>query len=433
MKKLLCGLTAVCMIIVMLVVPMPARAAVPGYWPVQPEFKVITTEFDERRNISDSSGYHNAIDIQADGGSNVYAAYAGVVNYSGWLDAYGYTVVIWHESLGVYTFYTHCSALKCSAGDSVSAGQLIGLVGMTGAATGNHVHFGVCDTVANGWPRKTYYNPLTYFSFTDVDSPVPAGSDTCNCSDEYAGVYTTKNVVSYMNIRSAHNANSTAIGTIPAGAEFIVTMGDGKWAHVSYEGMTGCCNMDYMQKVGDIQPGMSITAPILPYDGLKKGEPFYLGGIISSNLPIAKVWGGVYNAEDESATDQFIEAEINTHICDISVYFDKKISFGSLEDGNYIYMIFAEDSKGNQFEVVRSYFWIGQKDTAADDPAAPEFTKGDLNVDGSVNIGDAVLLQQYLIHKSTLPDFLYEYADMNDTGKVDVFDLILLSSAITGE
>lgn len=428
MKKLLSSTAAIILAVIMLVFPVTANAAVSGKWPVQPEFTIITTNFDSRRNVTDS-GYHNGIDIQADGGSNIYAAHDGTVTFSGWMDAYGYTVILWHSDLGVYTFYAHCSALKCSAGASVSAGQVIGLVGMTGTATGNHLHFGICTNLQNGWPTVTYYDPLTYFAYENVNTPVPGASEVCSCTEEYAGVYTTKNVASYMNIRSSHDANSSAVGTIPAGATIVVTKGNGKWAHVDYEGVSGYCNMDYMQKVDDIQSGMSVISATYPEGELEKGKSFSLSGIIRSNAPVTKVWGGVYNAADESPTEQVTEITTNTSVYDLASYFDKQIAFGKLDDGAYTYLVMAEDSLGNQFEIIRSSFWIGQKP----EETVPERKKGDLNLDSSVNISDAVLLQQFLINKADIPDEVRPLADINESGKVDVFDLIILEQQITGE
>ena len=51
-----------------------AYAAVYAVWPTDPKYKNITTYFNPQRNVNDVSGYHNAIDIEAAGGSNMYAA-----------------------------------------------------------------------------------------------------------------------------------------------------------------------------------------------------------------------------------------------------------------------------------------------------------------------------------------------------------------------
>ena len=82
MKKLISGALAVLTAVIMALFPITAKAAVSGVWPVEPKFKTITTYFDPNRNVSDASGYHNAIDIQADGGSNIYAAYNGKVTFA---------------------------------------------------------------------------------------------------------------------------------------------------------------------------------------------------------------------------------------------------------------------------------------------------------------------------------------------------------------
>ena len=64
-------------------------------------------------------------------------------------------------------------------------------------------------------------------------------------------------------------------------------------------------------------------------------------------------------------------------------------------------------------------------------PAAvpPEKIKGDLNVDGAVNIADIVTMNNHLLGRKPLTAELADAADMNDDGKVDVFDLIRLRRA----
>ena len=85
---------------------------------------------------------HQGIDLAIDAGTDIYAAASGTVVVAGWYYTYGNCVVIDHGN-GVRTLYGHCSSLNVSVGDEVARGDLIGKVGMTGYATGNHLHFEV--------------------------------------------------------------------------------------------------------------------------------------------------------------------------------------------------------------------------------------------------------------------------------------------------
>ncbi|MDX2643977.1 M23 family metallopeptidase [Streptomyces sp. PA03-1a] len=87
-----------------------------------------------------SSGYHTGVDFQASVGTPVHAAGAGTVVEAGWGGSYGNNVVIRHAD-GMYTQYAHLSSLGVSVGQTVSAGQQIGLSGATGNVTGPHLHF----------------------------------------------------------------------------------------------------------------------------------------------------------------------------------------------------------------------------------------------------------------------------------------------------
>jgi murein DD-endopeptidase MepM/ murein hydrolase activator NlpD len=66
----------------------------------------------------------------------------GVVKTAGQRGGYGNAVEIDHGQ-GMTTLYAHASELLVTPGEKVSEGQVIGLAGMTGRATGPHLHFEV--------------------------------------------------------------------------------------------------------------------------------------------------------------------------------------------------------------------------------------------------------------------------------------------------
>ncbi|WP_292899909.1 M23 family metallopeptidase [Microbacterium sp.] len=94
------------------------------------------------------SGYHQGVDLLAPGGQPIFAAAAGVVSTSSEsFGGYGVGIVIEHVINGqkVSTTYGHMTygSRQVQAGQTVAAGQLIGLVGSTGSSTANHLHFEV--------------------------------------------------------------------------------------------------------------------------------------------------------------------------------------------------------------------------------------------------------------------------------------------------
>jgi murein DD-endopeptidase MepM/ murein hydrolase activator NlpD len=97
---------------------------------------------------------HTGVDLGASTGTPIHAAAKGLVISTGWQRAYGQTVIIDHGN-GVQTWYCHCSAILCSEGQLVQRGQVIARVGMTGMATGPHLHFGV---LKNG----DWVNPVNF-------------------------------------------------------------------------------------------------------------------------------------------------------------------------------------------------------------------------------------------------------------------------------
>lgn len=98
-----------------------------------------------------NGGGHNAIDIAAPIGTAVTAALSGIVLDTGNTDrvggcySFGKWVMLVHGN-GISTLYAHLSDIDVMKGQSVNTGQIIGLSGMTGYATGPHLHFGVYAT-----------------------------------------------------------------------------------------------------------------------------------------------------------------------------------------------------------------------------------------------------------------------------------------------
>lgn len=98
-------------------------------------------------NISSGFGprgraFHTGVDIRANIGTPVRATANGTVSYAGWRGGYGLTVIIKHN-FGFSTLYAHLSKILVGVGKRVKRGDIIGYSGMTGYATGPHLHYEV--------------------------------------------------------------------------------------------------------------------------------------------------------------------------------------------------------------------------------------------------------------------------------------------------
>jgi murein DD-endopeptidase MepM/ murein hydrolase activator NlpD len=85
---------------------------------------------------------HTGVDFGATYGTPIRAAADGVVVWAGPRGGYGNATIIDHGG-GLATLYAHQSQVVVRVGQHVTRGQLIGLVGATGFATGPHLHFEV--------------------------------------------------------------------------------------------------------------------------------------------------------------------------------------------------------------------------------------------------------------------------------------------------
>ncbi|MFJ8246245.1 murein hydrolase activator EnvC family protein [Peribacillus asahii] len=127
----------------------------------RPAAGVVTSQMGPRWNKQ-----HAGIDIAASGTVSVAAAADGVVSRSYYSDSYGNVIFISHSIGGqLYTtVYAHLNSRQASAGQVVSKGQQIGIMGNTGHSYGQHLHFEVHKGPWNV-SKSNAVNPLNYVSY----------------------------------------------------------------------------------------------------------------------------------------------------------------------------------------------------------------------------------------------------------------------------
>jgi murein DD-endopeptidase MepM/ murein hydrolase activator NlpD len=95
----------------------------------------ITSEFGWRKKRP-----HYGTDIDLETGDTVMAAFDGMVRIAKLNRSYGNVVIIRHKN-GLETVYAHLSKILVEAGQTIEAGQILGLGGNTGHSFGSHLHF----------------------------------------------------------------------------------------------------------------------------------------------------------------------------------------------------------------------------------------------------------------------------------------------------
>ncbi len=85
---------------------------------------------------------HRGMDFRGKTGTPIMAINSGAVVLTDDLFYGGNTLIVDH-GMGLYSVYMHLSKFKASKGDKVSKGQVVGLIGSSGRATGPHLHMSV--------------------------------------------------------------------------------------------------------------------------------------------------------------------------------------------------------------------------------------------------------------------------------------------------
>src|SRR5216117_1761369 len=153
----------------------------------------ISSGFTSRRMhpILGKERAHLATDYAVPAGSPVVAVANGTVTFAGWDGGYGNLVRIKHAS-GLTSGYAHLSRIASDirAGRTIKQGELIGLVGQTGLATGPHLHFMMAkngtpvnpvSTLKKGAPAPPIEGRIKA-EFADVVAPMQAKLDEIDAS-----------------------------------------------------------------------------------------------------------------------------------------------------------------------------------------------------------------------------------------------------------
>lgn len=113
---------------------------------------------------------HYGIDMVGLSDKNIYTPVSGTVVDSRWENdsdhsqGYGQLVRILDSESGLYFIFGHLSERSVSQGDTVTAGQKIGVEGTTGYSTGSHLHY----QVSSDWHTETV-NPANYGTFQNIE------------------------------------------------------------------------------------------------------------------------------------------------------------------------------------------------------------------------------------------------------------------------
>ena len=184
--------------------------------------------------------------------------------------------------------------------------------------------------------------------------------DTCNCSESYAGNYTcTSNTT--LNIRSGHSTSSSVRGSIPSGATVYVSKSDGNWAHVEYNGISGCASMKYLSKINSpvnkfvLSVNKSGQQPVFDWNAVEGAVKYHLKiwkGVIWDGDPYVAYWGETgtskWAALPTGTYQAYVDAELGDETLVMSNVVEFTVGDTGLDFGAYVH--------GSQVE----FQWAGQ-------------------------------------------------------------------------
>lgn len=116
--------------------------------------------------------FHYGMDFTAPSGTDIFATGNGIIKEAGRDAGYGNTILIDH-GYGYESMYGHLSRIMVKVGQTINRGDVIGLVGSTGASVGPHLHYEVLKNGQKVNPQNYYFqdlNPLEYEKMITISS-----------------------------------------------------------------------------------------------------------------------------------------------------------------------------------------------------------------------------------------------------------------------
>lgn len=213
----------------------------------------VTSPYGKRATIKTSAGttasFHNGTDYGTNGKKISQYAIEDGYCYSANTASDGakYVWVIYPRCKKAMLHY-HLDTIAVKKGQKVSKGTKLGTTGMTGKATGVHLHLGVKDlsklteSQINNM-TQSYLNGISYTDPEKVKYTAPSAS-TSSTFAKFTGYVTA----STLNVRSGAGTSHSILGTLSKGTAVTVTGQSGNWYKISYKSKTAYVSKQYISK-----------------------------------------------------------------------------------------------------------------------------------------------------------------------------------------